>query len=175
MKRAMITGVTGQDGSYLSELLLDKGYEVHGIVRRSSTFNRQRIDHLRADPATRGAIATAHLSSLYHYCPDHYDAEEAFRHARFAHEAQPGVAQAVLSYALYRRGQYAEARKLQAELFAENPEDESFILAMSLWHLGERAEAREFYDRSVAWMEEHFPERPDLIPLRREAAELLGM
>ncbi len=53
MKRALITGVTGQDGSYLAELLLDKGFEVHGIVRRSSTFNRQRIDHLRADVETR--------------------------------------------------------------------------------------------------------------------------
>jgi len=45
---ALITGITGQDGSYLAELLLDKGYEVHGVVRRASTFNRQRIDHLRA-------------------------------------------------------------------------------------------------------------------------------
>lgn len=52
MKRALITGITGQDGSYLAELLLDKGYEVHGIVRRSSTFNRQRIDHLRSDAET---------------------------------------------------------------------------------------------------------------------------
>jgi GDPmannose 4,6-dehydratase len=47
MKKALITGVTGQDGSYLAELLIDKGYEVHGVVRRSSTFNRGRIDHLR--------------------------------------------------------------------------------------------------------------------------------
>ena len=46
MKKALITGITGQDGSYLAELLLDKGYEVHGIVRRSSTFNRERIEHL---------------------------------------------------------------------------------------------------------------------------------
>ena len=50
MKRALITGVTGQDGSYLSELLLEKGYEVHGIIRRSSTFNTSRIDHLYKDP-----------------------------------------------------------------------------------------------------------------------------
>jgi len=50
MKKALITGITGQDGSYLAELLLDKGYEVHGIVRRASTFNRQRIDHLRENP-----------------------------------------------------------------------------------------------------------------------------
>ena len=46
MNTAFVTGVTGQDGSYLSELLLDKGYEVHGLVRRSSTENRQRITHL---------------------------------------------------------------------------------------------------------------------------------
>lgn len=50
MKKALITGITGQDGSYLAELLLDKGYEVHGIIRRSSTFNTQRIDHLYQDP-----------------------------------------------------------------------------------------------------------------------------
>ncbi|CAM3354790.1 GDP-mannose 4,6-dehydratase [Nocardioides dubius] len=50
MKRAFITGITGQDGSYLTELLLGKGYEVHGLVRRSSTLNRSRIDHLHQDP-----------------------------------------------------------------------------------------------------------------------------
>lgn len=46
MKKALITGITGQDGSYLSELLIAKGYEVHGIVRRASSFNTRRIDHL---------------------------------------------------------------------------------------------------------------------------------
>jgi GDPmannose 4,6-dehydratase len=49
-KRALITGITGQDGSYLAELLLSKGYEVHGLIRRASTFNTERIDHLYADP-----------------------------------------------------------------------------------------------------------------------------
>jgi GDPmannose 4,6-dehydratase len=53
VKRALITGITGQDGSYLAELLLARGYEVHGVVRRSSTFNRERIDHLRDDPENR--------------------------------------------------------------------------------------------------------------------------
>jgi len=48
-KRAIITGITGQDGSYLAELLLQKGYEVHGIIRRSSSFNTGRIDHLYRD------------------------------------------------------------------------------------------------------------------------------
>jgi len=50
MRRAFITGITGQDGSYLAELLLEKGYEVHGLIRRSSTFNTSRIDHLFKDP-----------------------------------------------------------------------------------------------------------------------------
>ena len=49
-RRALITGVTGQDGAYLAELLLEKGYEVHGIKRRSSSFNTQRVDHLYKDP-----------------------------------------------------------------------------------------------------------------------------
>lgn len=46
MKKALITGITGQDGSYLAELLLSKGYEVHGIIRRASTFNIGRVDHI---------------------------------------------------------------------------------------------------------------------------------
>lgn len=50
MKKALVTGITGQDGSYLAELLLSKGYEVHGIIRRSSTFNTSRIDHIYVDP-----------------------------------------------------------------------------------------------------------------------------
>ena len=50
MKKALITGITGQDGSYLAELLLEKGYEVHGIIRRSSSFNTGRIDHLLSNP-----------------------------------------------------------------------------------------------------------------------------
>jgi GDP-D-mannose dehydratase len=55
MKRALITGITGQDGSYLTELLLEKGYQVFGIVRRSSSFNTDRIDHLYQDPHEPGA------------------------------------------------------------------------------------------------------------------------
>lgn len=50
MRKALIIGITGQDGSYLAELLIDKGYEVHGVIRRSSSFNTSRIDHLRTDP-----------------------------------------------------------------------------------------------------------------------------
>lgn len=64
MKRALITGITGQDGSFLAELLLDKGYEVHGIIRRSSSFNTGRIDHIYADPHERGARLFLHYGDL---------------------------------------------------------------------------------------------------------------
>ena len=57
MKKALITGITGQDGSYLAELLLSKNYEVHGIVRRSSSFNTQRINHIYQDQNTNADTA----------------------------------------------------------------------------------------------------------------------
>ena len=59
-KRALITGITGQDGSYLAELLLGKGYEVHGLIRRASTFNTSRIDHLYSDPHDSGTKLFLH-------------------------------------------------------------------------------------------------------------------
>jgi GDPmannose 4,6-dehydratase len=64
MKRALVTGITGQDGSYLAELLLSKGYEVHGIIRRSSTFNTQRIDHIYQDPNEPNARLFLHHGDL---------------------------------------------------------------------------------------------------------------
>lgn len=64
MKRALITGITGQDGSYLAEFLLHKGYEVHGIIRRASTFNTQRLDHIYVDPHILGARIHLHYSDL---------------------------------------------------------------------------------------------------------------
>lgn len=63
-KRALITGITGQDGSYLTELLLAKGYEVHGLVRRTSTFNRGRIEHIFSDPHTTQVPLTLHYGDL---------------------------------------------------------------------------------------------------------------
>jgi GDPmannose 4,6-dehydratase len=63
-KKALITGITGQDGSYLTELLLSKGYQVHGIIRRASTFNTGRIDHLFQDPHTFGARLFLHYGDL---------------------------------------------------------------------------------------------------------------
>ena len=63
-KRALLTGITGQDGSYLAELLLEKGYEVHGIVRRSSSFNTDRIDHLYHDPHESGVRLFTHYGDL---------------------------------------------------------------------------------------------------------------
>ncbi|MBI3442677.1 MAG: GDP-mannose 4,6-dehydratase [Candidatus Sungbacteria bacterium] len=64
MKKALITGITGQDGSYLAELLLEKGYEVHGMIRRASTFNTARIEHLYQDPHASGSRLHLHYGDL---------------------------------------------------------------------------------------------------------------
>ena len=64
MRKALITGITGQDGSYLAELLLSKGYEVHGVIRRASTFNTDRIDHLYKDPHVNGVKLFLHYGDL---------------------------------------------------------------------------------------------------------------
>ena len=63
-KKALITGITGQDGSYLAELLLSKGYEVHGVIRRASTFNTSRIDHLYKDPHLADTKLFLHYGDL---------------------------------------------------------------------------------------------------------------
>ena len=55
MKKALILGITGQDGSFLAEFLIGKGYEVHGVVRRASSFNTERLDHIYADPHEPGS------------------------------------------------------------------------------------------------------------------------
>jgi len=64
VKKALVTGITGQDGSYLAELLLAKGYEVHGIIRRASTFNTERIDHLYQDPHINGVRLFLHYGDV---------------------------------------------------------------------------------------------------------------
>lgn len=64
MKKALVTGITGQDGSYLAEILLEKGYEVHGIVRRASTFNTGRVSHLYADPHISGVHFFLHYGDI---------------------------------------------------------------------------------------------------------------
>jgi GDPmannose 4,6-dehydratase len=64
MKKALITGITGQDGSYLAEFLLGKGYEVHGIIRRASTFNTERIDHLYQDPHVNNMRLFLHYGDI---------------------------------------------------------------------------------------------------------------
>ncbi len=79
MKKALITGITGQDGAYLAELLLKKDYEVHGIKRRSSLFNTQRIDHIYEDPH----IPDRHL--VLHYG----DLSDASNLIRIIQEVQP--------------------------------------------------------------------------------------
>lgn len=79
MRRALITGITGQDGSYLAELLLEKGYEVHGLIRRSSSFNTHRIDHLYQDPHSVGARLFLHFGDL----------SDGTNLAKLLHEIQP--------------------------------------------------------------------------------------
>src|ERR1700750_200653 len=79
MKKALITGVTGQDGAYLAELLLSKGYAVHGIKRRSSLFNTDRIDHLYHDPHDKGYDFTLH----------HGDLTDSWSLIRIVQEVQP--------------------------------------------------------------------------------------
>ena len=78
-KKALITGITGQDGSYLAELLLSKGYEVHGIIRRSSSFNTERIDHLYMDPHVNGVRLFLHYGDL----------SDSASLMRFMHDLQP--------------------------------------------------------------------------------------
>jgi len=78
-KKALITGITGQDGSYLAELLLSKGYEVHGIIRRSSSFNTERIDHLYMDPHVHGVKLFLHYGDL----------SDSASLMRFMHDLQP--------------------------------------------------------------------------------------
>jgi len=78
-KKALITGITGQDGSYLAELLLSKGYEVHGIIRRSSSFNTERIDHLYLDPHLHGVKLFLHYADL----------SDSASLTRLVHEVQP--------------------------------------------------------------------------------------
>ena len=72
MKRALITGITGQDGSYLAELLLGKGYEVHGLIRRASTFNTSRVDHLYIDPHQPDALRRPHRRNPLGYLAGRY-------------------------------------------------------------------------------------------------------
>lgn len=78
-KKALITGITGQDGSYLAELLLSKGYEVHGIIRRSSSFNTRRIDHLYQDPHVNGVKMFLHFG----------DMSDSSRLVKLVYEIQP--------------------------------------------------------------------------------------
>ena len=79
MKKALITGITGQDGSYLAELLLEKGYQVHGIKRRASSFNTQRIDHIYQDPHVE------HQNLILHYG----DLTDSSNLTRIIQEIQP--------------------------------------------------------------------------------------
>ncbi len=129
-KRALITGITGQDGSYLAELLLGKGYEVHGLIRRASTFNTSRIDHLYQDPHVDGTKLFLHygdqsdgarlVSLMYEIAPDEVYNLAAQSHVRVSfdepvHTADitaTGTAQALstATSTFYPRSPYAAAK-----------------------------------------------------------------
>ena len=105
MKKALITGITGQDGSYLAELLLEKGYEVHGIIRRSSSFNRSRIEHLHPDVHQEGPRVLLHygditdsgslFSLIYEIQPDEIYNLAAQSHVRVSFDAPEYTANVV--------------------------------------------------------------------------------
>ena len=105
MKKALITGITGQDGSYLAELLLKKGYEVHGIIRRSSSFNRGRIEHLHPDVHQEGPRVSLHygdmtdsgslFSLIYEVQPDEIYNLAAQSHVRVSFDAPEYTANVV--------------------------------------------------------------------------------
>jgi tetratricopeptide (TPR) repeat protein len=120
-------------------------------------------------------MAWAHLSHYYYTCPNHYDLSEALRHARSAYEADADRDWLVLAMALLREGNYAEAKRVFLEGYEKNPDNAWFGLSMCLWHLGEKSEAREFYDRSVVWLDERLPDHPVGLRRRQETAELLGI
>src|ERR1700675_4889473 len=142
MKRALITGITGQDGSYLAELLLSKGYEVHGIIRRSSTFNTQRIDHNYQDPNDPNAKLFLHhgdlsstewiLNLIYSLAPDELYHLAAQSHVKVSFDIPEytgdvtGLGTMRLLEAIRRRG--AKTRFYQAsssEMFGSAPPPQS--------------------------------------------------
>src|SRR4051812_22973845 len=103
-KSALITGITGQDGSYLAELLLDKGYEVHGIIRRSSSFNTERLDNIYEDPHVPGRHFILHygdltdsvslVTLLRDFCPDEVSHLGAQSHVKVSFEIPEYTAEA---------------------------------------------------------------------------------
>ena len=105
MKKALITGITGQDGSYLAELLLHKGYEVHGIIRRASTFNTHRLEHIYRDPHN-GDKVNLHL---------HYGDIAVAETLQHAISGEPGTS---MDLVLERNGQRFSVR-LERQIVSE--------------------------------------------------------
>ncbi len=138
MRKALITGITGQDGSYLAELLLSKGYEVHGLIRKASTFNTGRIDHIYQDPHEPGARLFLHYGDLsnseqlsnliYNVRPDEIYHLGALSHVKVSFEipeftgSVTGLGTTRILEAVRRSG--LKARFYQAsssEMFGESP------------------------------------------------------
>ena len=110
-KVALITGVTGQDGSYLAEFLLEKGYIVHGIKRRASLFNTQRVDHIYQDPHINNANFKLHYGDLTKskQCSDAKAAQEAFTNAQINLPAGGATNADVIKQLLGNLAQYSPA------------------------------------------------------------------
>ena len=143
MKRALITGITGQDGSYLAEFLLSKGYEVHGIIRRASTFNTRRIDYLYRDPHSETALflhygdmgnTGALMSLIYEIKPDEIYHLAAQSHVRVSFDLPDytgdvtGLGTTRILEAIRRSG--VETRFYQAsssEMFGTSPSPQSEV------------------------------------------------
>jgi serine/threonine protein kinase/Flp pilus assembly protein TadD len=119
-------------------------------------------------------IAGVHYSGFVHNCPERYDPETALRYARFAYEASPRRFQRDYATALYRAGQYGEAKRLLTEIHEQDPDASWEVLAMCHWQLGDRERARELIDGSAAWVERHFPDHPAAAAAIDEAARLIG-
>ncbi len=146
MKKAVITGITGQDGSYLAELLLNKGYEVHGVIRRSSTFNTSRIDHLYKDPHLTGVKLFFHYGDiadgntirklLYQVQPDEFYNLAAQSHVRVSFDVPEytaevtgvGVLRALEAIKDYQENTGKKVKFYQAsssEMFGSTPPPQS--------------------------------------------------
>ena len=124
-------------------------------------------------------LAGVHLQGLIYACPELYDAQFALEAARQNFELEPNseAVRRLLGIALYRNGEYAEAIEHQQAAMAAYAGEatDPFYLAMQHWKLGQRREARDYYDRAVAWMETTGSKSPELERLKKEASELMGL
>lgn len=139
-KKALITGITGQDGSYLTEFLLEKGYEVHGIIRRSSNFNTQRLEHIYIDPHNSSARMKLHYGDLSDasalrkwvdsICPDEVYNLGAQSHVGVSFDNPDYTADVVGTGAL----RLLEAVRVHIESTGRQVSNSPHALSLKFWH-----------------------------------------